>query len=186
MITIVSGLPRSGTSLMMQILDAGGISPFCDNQRKPDENNPRGYFESEKVKRLKTDNSWIKNANGKALKVISFLLSDLPIDQSYKIIFMTRNISEILVSQRKMLVDRNKTGTIADDEKIRQHYQKHLKQVRDWLNLADEINVFYCDYNRLIHSTSESVKELVAFMESELDYAKMIAAVDKRLYRQRI
>ena len=104
---IVSGLPRSGTSLMMMILNAAGIPPLTDYERNADEDNPRGYYEFERVKKLKDgDFGWLENAQGKAVKVISALLTYLPEGYTYKVIFMRRELSEILASQRKMLINR--------------------------------------------------------------------------------
>ena len=114
-ITVVTGLPRSGTSLMMQMLAAGGIPPLTDYQRKPDESNPRGYFEFEPVKRLRADRSWLDQAHGRAIKVIHLLLRELPTDgiYNYRVILMKRSIKEVLASQRVMLDRQGKTG--ADD-----------------------------------------------------------------------
>src|SRR5690348_9725375 len=102
-ITIVSGLPRSGTSLMMQMLDKGGLEVVTDNIRIADRDNPRGYYEFEKVKTIKRDTSWLPQTRGKAFKMISQLLYDLPSSEKYRIIFMERDMDEMLVSQEKML-----------------------------------------------------------------------------------
>ena len=101
-LTIVSGLPRSGTSLMMQMLQAGGLPAFTDRVRSADESNPRGYFEFEPVKRLRTDRSWLPQARGHAIKIIHLLLRELPLDGSlvYRIVFMQRPLEEVLASQR--------------------------------------------------------------------------------------
>ena len=99
-ITIVSGLPRSGTSMMMQILESGGMKVITDNIRKADEDNPHGYYEYERVKKIKDDTGWLKETRGKAFKMISLLLYDLPSNENYKVIFMKRKMSEILASQR--------------------------------------------------------------------------------------
>ena len=119
-ITIVSGLPRSGTSMMMKILEAGGLEVFTDNLRLPDEDNPKGYYELEQVKALKDgDDSWIKDAPGKVVKVISSLLEYLPLSYKYKIIFMRRAIPEILASQKQMLIRRGESSD-GDDHRIRE------------------------------------------------------------------
>src|SRR5450432_3057856 len=102
-ITVVSGLPRSGTSLMMQMLAAGGMPLLTDQIRAPDQDNPRGYFEFERVKQIKRDQAWLGSAVGKAVKIIHLLLYDLPPNRNYRVIFMRRNIEEVLISQRKML-----------------------------------------------------------------------------------
>src|SRR5262245_30589474 len=105
-VTIVSGLPRSGTSMMMKMLEAGGLDPVTDNIRTADEDNPKGYYELEKVMELKNDKSWVPDAKGKVIKVISALLQDLPGDHAYRVVFMQRNMHEVLASQRQMLIRR--------------------------------------------------------------------------------
>src|SRR5262245_15575927 len=102
-IIVVSGLPRSGTSLMMQMLDNGGIEVVTDNVRAADTDNPRGYYELEKVKRVKQDASWLPQARGKAFKMVSQLLYDLPASERYLVVFMERDFDEMLLSQEKML-----------------------------------------------------------------------------------
>ena len=102
-ITIVSGLPRSGTSMMMRMLEAGGMEVVTDNIRKANGDNPHGYFEFEKVKKIKEDSSWLDETFGKVFKMVSMLLYELPSDKNYKIIFMKRNMKEIMASQRIML-----------------------------------------------------------------------------------
>lgn len=102
-VVIVSGLPRSGTSMMMSMLKAGGMELLVDSQRKADDDNPKGYYELEKVKNLRHDNSWLNEASHKAVKVISILLYQLPEDIRYKIIFIKRNLDEVLASQQLML-----------------------------------------------------------------------------------
>src|SRR5713101_3371282 len=102
-IIIVSGLPRSGTSLMMQMLENGGVEIVTDNIRAADTDNPRGYYEFEKVKKIKQDASWLPATRGKAFKMVSQLLYDLPTSEQYRIIFMERDLEEVLLSQEKML-----------------------------------------------------------------------------------
>src|SRR5262245_57688671 len=102
-IIVVSGLPRSGTSLMMQMLDNGGIAVVTDNFRTADTDNPRGYYEYEKVKKIKQDASWLPGTRGKAFKMVSQLLYDLPPEEQYRILFMERDLEEMLLSQEKML-----------------------------------------------------------------------------------
>ena len=129
-ITIVSGLPRSGTSMMMRILEAGGMRILKDEIRKADEDNPAGYYEFEKVKELKKDPSWLENAKGKAVKIISSLLEHLPERYIYKIIFIHRNMEEILDSQRQMLIRRGEATNEVSDEKVGKMFLKHLKKNR--------------------------------------------------------
>jgi len=126
-ITIVSGLPRSGTSMMMKMLEAGGMEILKDEIRKADEDNPAGYYEFEKVKELKKDVSWLENAKGKSVKIISSLLEHLPEKYTYKIIFMHRNMEEILNSQRQMLFRRGEATNEVSDEKMGKMFLKHLQ-----------------------------------------------------------
>src|SRR5438270_5105425 len=123
-IIIVSGLPRSGTSLMMQMLDQGGVEVLTDNIRTADTDNPRGYYEFEKVKKIKQDASWLPQTRGKAFKMVSQLLYDLPASEQYLIIFMERDLDEMLLSQEKMLERLNRPA--APREQIRQSYTLHL------------------------------------------------------------
>src|SRR5436190_8775031 len=102
-IIVVSGLPRSGTSLMMQLLDAGGVEVVTDNLRSADADNPRGYYEFEKVKQVKRDASWLPGVRGKAVKMVSQLLLDLPPTERYRVVFMERDFEEMLDSQERML-----------------------------------------------------------------------------------
>ncbi len=131
MITIVTGLPRSGTSLMMKMLEVGGIPPLTDRARVADEDNPKGYYEFERVKKLPQDTSWLPEAEGKAVKMVSMLLYDLPKDRAYKIIFMRRQMEEILASQKKMLLRRNK-DMIVNDAEMRELFTGHLKNITGW------------------------------------------------------
>lgn len=185
MITVVSGLPRSGTSLMMQMLAAGGMELLTDGQRSPDADNPKGYFELEKVKQLKEDNSWLADAEGKAVKVVSPLLRDLPATREYRVIFMKRHMEEILASQRKML-DRRKAGDgRPDDARMRAHFVAHLARLEKWLATASHMDVFHCDYNELIRSPAAVAKQVIGFLGRHLDAKRMAAAVDAALYRNR-
>ena len=118
MIVVVSGLPRSGTSLMMQMLQAGGMPLLIDDLRPADTDNPNGYWEYEPVKRLQQDNSWIPQAEGKAVKVVSALLQYLPPQHTYKIIFMQRPMQEVLASQTVMLERRGEQSGKADDKTL--------------------------------------------------------------------
>jgi LPS sulfotransferase NodH len=184
-ITIVSGLPRSGTSMMMKILEAGGIPILTDNLRTPDEDNPRGYFELEQVKALKEGESiWLKDASGKAVKVISSLLGELPAVYQYRIIFMRRAISEILASQKQMLIRRGESAE-GDDQKMAENFQEHLKRVRIWLANQANMQVLYIDYNELMANPAPHITSVAEFLGLEEHLDAMLAVPDKGLYRQR-
>jgi LPS sulfotransferase NodH len=184
-ITVVSGLPRSGTSMMMKILEAGGIPILTDNLRTPDEDNPRGYFEFEQVKALKEGEVvWLQDASGKAVKVISSLLGELPAAYQYKIIFMRRAISEILASQKQMLFRRGES-TEGDDQKMAENFQEHLKRVRVWLANQANMGVLYIDYNELMADPAPHITSVAEFLGVEERLNEMLAVPDKGLYRQR-
>jgi LPS sulfotransferase NodH len=184
-ITVVSGLPRSGTSMMMKILEAGGISILTDNLRTADEDNPRGYFELEQVKALKEgENAWLKGASGKAVKVISSLLGELPGAYQYKIIFMQRKISEILASQKQMLQRRGES-TDGDDRKMAENFQEHLKRVRVWLANQPNMEVLYVSYNDLMADPAPAIKSVAEFLNLEERLETMLAVPDQSLYRQK-
>lgn len=183
-ITIVSGLPRSGTSMMMKMLEAGGMEAVVDNIRKADEDNPKGYYEFEKVKKIKEDISWIDGIEGKLVKMVSMLLYDLPSDRKYKVIFMKRKMEEILASQKVMLERRNSKDNI-DDEKMEKLFGKHLKDIEKWLNEQGNIEVCYITYSDVIPHPNENAQRVNEFMDNELDVKKMVEVVDKSLHRQR-
>jgi len=181
-ITIVSGLPRSGTSMMMQILQAGGVELFYDNIRLPDENNPKGYFECEKVKSLAKNNSWVVDAKGKALKVIAQLLYYLPNNINYNVIFMQRNIEEIMISQQKML-GKNETSTYSTS--ISEVFKKELEKVKNWADKEPHINILYLNYSDIIHNPLPEIKKIADFLPYDLQEDKMLTEIDLKLYRNK-
>jgi hypothetical protein len=185
-ITIVSGLPRSGTSMMMKILEAGGLEIFTDNLRVADEDNPKGYYELEQVKALKDgDDSWIKDAPGKVVKVISSLLEYLPSSYKYKIVFMRREIAEILASQKQMLIRRGESSD-GDDKKMAEMFQEHLKRVRVWLANQPNMEILYVDYNALMANPVPEVKAVADFLGLSENLGAMLAVPDEKLYRQKV
>jgi hypothetical protein len=184
-ITIVSGLPRSGTSMMMQMLMAGGMDIVTDEIRKADDDNPRGYFELERVKKLKEDKSWLNECSGKAVKVISMLLFDLSSNHHYKIIFMQRATEEVLASQRIMLERRGEIKDGISDEHMAEKFEKHLKQVKDWIAHQGNIEVLYVKYNEVIADPLRYSKVVNNFLGEDLNIKTMAEAVEETLYRQR-
>ena len=183
-IFIVSGLPRSGTSLMMKILEVGGIPVVMDNVRKPDPDNPKGYYEYESVKKIKEDASWLRNTRGKAIKIISMLLPELPACEFYKIIFMERNIDEILRSQQKMLKRKN-IELDTDNSKMAELFNRHLQIIHRWLKKQTNIDVLIVNYNRLISLPDIEIDRIIDFLSIPLDKAKMQTVIDPELYRNR-
>jgi len=184
-ITIVSGLPRSGTSLMMKMLEAGGMDVVTDNIRKADVDNPKGYFEFEKVKKIKKDASWLDDTKGKVFKMVSLLLFDLPLEQQYKIIFMKRDMDEMLASQKKMLQRLNNKPGTDDDNKMAEYFVKHLDKVENWLAQQESLDTLYISYNEIIRDPEKGAETVSRFLDSMFDAQKMAGAVDQSLYRNR-
>ncbi len=184
-ITIVSGLPRSGTSMMMKILEAGGVEIVTDNIRQANEDNPHGYYEYEKVKEIKEDTSWLVETRGKAFKMISQLLFDLPSNESYKVIFMQRDMNEILASQRKMLERMGNNEGGISDEKMEQFFNKHLSKVMEWMEGRKYIDVLIVNYNEFMANPDEKIKLLNQFLNGKLDVEQSVKVVDQSLYRNR-
>ena len=185
-ITVVSGLPRSGTSLMMQMLSAGGLPALVDNLRAADPDNPEGYYELEAVKEMPKGNfAWLDAAQGKAVKIISALLEHLPGSHQYRVIFMRRAMSEILASQRKMLLRRGEPADTIPDAKMAAVYQRHLIQVEAMLAQRPYIAALNIDYNALVLDPLPSARRVDEFLGGGLDVAAMAQAVNQGLYRNR-
>jgi hypothetical protein len=184
-IIIVSGLPRSGTSMMMKMLEAGGIPPLTDQVRKADSDNPKGYYEFERVKKLREgDITWLTDSYGKAVKVIAALLTHLPKDFEYRILFMQRNIDEILASQAKMLENRGEESSV-DDTTMAALFEKHLQEVRSWMENQPNLRYLDVDYNAVIADPEPHVRRINQFLDESLDQDRMVEVVDSSLYRQR-
>jgi predicted ATPase len=184
-IIIVSGLPRSGTSMMMKMLAEGGLPIVTDALREADEDNPNGYFEIEQSKALKDgEKQWLKDANGKVVKVISYLLEFLPENIQYDVIFMEREIHEVLTSQKKMLERRNETNTISDEEMEKQ-YRDHLKAVKYWVARQPNMRVLYVKYNEMVNAPTELCPSIAEFLEKDLNVQAMQAVPNQSLYRNR-
>lgn len=184
-IVVVSGLPRSGTSMMMRMLAEGGLPILTDKLRRPDDDNPNGYFELEVVRQLKEGNlSWLGDASGKAVKIISALLEYLPGNHRYKIIFMERDPRETLVSQKKMLDHRRETSILTDEE-MEQQFHKHLAALKPWLVRQPNMDVLFVNYNALMAEPASFCDKVAEFLEIPLNQARMLAVPDGRLYRNR-
>ena len=185
-ITIVSGLPRSGTSMLMKMLAAGGLPPLTDGIRKADADNPGGYYEFEKVKQLERDTTWLESARGKAVKVISQLLDQLPLHRTYKIVFALRKMDEILASQRAMLVRRERPCDRISDAEMAAAFGRHLNAVQQWLAEHQQMEVLYVDYAAVLRDPLTTSHEIKTFLALPLDVRQMASVVDQSLYRQRI
>jgi hypothetical protein len=184
MITIVSGIPRSGTSMMMQMLKAGGLELLIDDERKADDDNPRGYFEFEKVKQLRHDKTWIAQAEGKVIKVITQLLSDLPADRKYKVILMNRDIDEVLASQSEMLKRHGESGVIAQIEELKGAFEKHSAQMAVWLKQRPCFEVLEVHYAEAVKNTRAQAEGIAKFLGVSMDIDAMTQSVSRKLYRQ--
>jgi len=182
-ITVVSGLPRSGTSLMMQMLAAGGMPLLTDGVRGADEDNPQGYFEIEAVKRLHKDSAWLGDAVGKSIKVIGLLLPHLPNNYSYRVIFMDRDIREVLASQRSMLERRGETGADLSDEALRQQFTLQNQRVKGWLRSQPNVELLEIEHRKAISDPASCAAAVRAFLGDELDEDAMAEVVDPRLHR---
>ena len=186
MITIVSGLPRSGTSLMMQMLENGGMPVLYDNVREADESNPKGYYELEKVKSIEKDNSWVAEAEGKVLKVVAPLLHALPSNLKYRIIFMERPLDEIIRSQRDMLQRNGSNVDQNDDETLTIAFGRQLRQIKDWLLLQENMDVCFVGYQDVMDHAEAEISRIVEFLGFGLNRNKMLEAIESDLYRHRL
>ncbi len=185
-IIIVSGLPRSGTSMMMKMLEAGGQPILTDNLREADANNPNGYYEFERVKQLpEGDYGWALDAKGKVVKIVTGLIMHLPSDYNFKVVFMQRAMKEVLSSQKKMLGRLGREDDKVEDEKMKKIYQEHLKQVNAWIAKQPNIEVLYVNYNTMIGDPLDSLKKVNEFLGGGMDVNVMAGVVNRELYRER-
>ena len=185
-IVVVSGLPRSGTSMAMRMLQAADLPMVVDGLREADEDNPRGYFELERVKDLAQENdwTWLKDARGKAIKIISFLLKELPDNYNYKVIFMRRDLTEVLASQAKMLERRGESKD-TDDERMLELYENDLWKANYLLKNNRRFETLMVNYRAVLDDPVSQAKRISEFLGGGYDIDKMAAAVDPQLYRNR-
>ena len=185
-VTLVSGLPRSGTSMMMQMLEAGGLEIFTDKERAADENNPKGYYEHEAVKNLSKNKNWLPDARGKVVKVIAQLLEHLPMNYKYKVIFMQRNMIEVLQSQQRMLA---REGKKVEPEllplSLMNSYEKTLEKVKAWADKQPNVEIHYVNYSDFFKNPFMQAMLVNDFLDEQLKVEEMIKVVDSRLYRER-
>ncbi len=185
-ITIVSGLPRSGTSMLMKMLAAGGLPPLTDGIREADADNPGGYYEFEKVKQLKRDTTWLNLAKGKVVKVVSQLLNQLPLHKPYKIVFALRKMDEILASQRAMLARRGQLSERISDAELAAAFGRHLVAVQQWLAEHPQMEVLYVNYSAVLRDPLATSHQIKTFLARPLDMRQMASVVNEGLYHQRI
>lgn len=186
-IVVVSGLPRSGTSMMMKMLEAGGMPVWLDGIRTADDQNPKGYYELERVKDLDKhpDKSWVREGRGRAVKVISSLLEHLPLDNNYRVVFMHRHLQEVLASQSKMLQQRGEREGGPADEVMQRHYETHLRRVRHLLAREPAFASLDVQYGDAFSRAAAVAGQVNTFLGGRLDEARMAAVVDDQLYRNR-
>lgn len=186
MITIVSGLPRSGTSLMMQMLAAGGLPVLSDGERQADTDNPRGYLEWERIKQLPKDPACMAEGEGKVVKVISQLLLSLPDGHEYRVILMQRPLPEVLKSQDEMLRRRGNYEGGGDTSPIEEAFQRHLIEVNKWLASKPNISVMRVHYHRILREPEATSEAVAEFLQVPLNIEAMTQQVDGSLYRNRM
>lgn len=184
-ITVVSGLPRSGTSMMMRMLEAGGMPAITDGIRTADADNPGGYYEFERAKQTREDSSWLSAAEGRAVKMIYRLLYDLPAGREYRVLFMQRELTEVLRSQKKMLDRSGKPLGPADDAQMMGLFRREIEKCERWLAAQPHFAVRYVDYNALLANPQPHAEQLNSFLGGGLNVAAMAAVVDPSLYRNR-
>jgi hypothetical protein len=190
-VILVSGLPRSGTSMIMQMLEAGGVEILCDGERAADDDNPKGYYELEAVKGTKDDPSWLDGARGKAVKLISQLLYDLPEGTPCKVIFLRREMGEILASQRKMLERRGGGGAEGDgdsdveDAEMSRIFETHLTEVLSWAKQRSGLELLEVWHAEVLRDSARVAAEIERFLGLVLDVSAMGATVDGGLHRNR-
>jgi hypothetical protein len=186
-IIVVSGLPRSGTSMMMSMLLNGGVPLLTDSVRPADQNNPRGYFEYQPIKDLEKSGNpvWLPLARGKAVKIISFLLTWLPETYDYRVILMERDLSEVIASQEKMLTGHRVPGDAAEERRTRDVYVDHLTQVTNLLASRRCFRHLVVSYKDTVENPAEQATRIGQFLDRRLDVDRMAAVVDAQLYRNR-
>ncbi len=184
--TVVTGVPRSGTSMMMRMLEQGGLPPLTDTLRTADRDNPNGYYEFEPVKRLPDDTSWLPDAEGHAVKMVYALLRHLPLDRPYRVVLMTRNLDEVVRSQNRMLERLGRPPRKIADEKAVAMFRSHLVDTERWLDAAPSVTWRKLDYNDLLRDPGAVLATLNEMFGGSLDVPTMSAVVDPALYRNRI
>ena len=184
-ITVVSGLPRSGTSMMMQVLAAGGIQPLADTRRGPDEDNPLGYYEFQKARELGKDRSWLPEARGRAVKIVAQLLPALPDDEHYQVILMRRDLREVVASQKAMLARLERGGASIPGDELIKTFAAQLQGVRKQLAGRRNVRVLTMDYSDLLTHTEAAVERIAQFLGGSFRHAAATQAIRPELRRQK-
>lgn len=184
-VTVISGLPRSGTSMMMMMVEAGGVPILTDQVRAADQENPRGYYELEAVKKTRLDASWVAGSVGKAVKVVHLLLYDLPVAYHYRVILMRRNLNEVLASQKTMLDRQGGKGANLSPQKLADVYRSQMEKLVTWLGEQTNFQVLEVNYGDVVGRPRQEAEQVNDLLGGTLDVDAMAAAVDPALYRQR-
>jgi hypothetical protein len=186
-VVVVSGLPRSGTSMMMRMLEAGGIGVMSDAKRGADIDNPNGYFELERIKNLEAemDKSYLREARGRSVKAISFLIKELPDENDYRVIFMRRDLDEVLASQEKMIARLDQGDTAADAEAMKEAYRNDIVRTRLLCRNRPNFELIEIHYKAAIEDPATVSRAVNEFLGGGLDEAAMRAVIDASLYRNR-
>jgi len=181
-IIVVSGLPRSGTSMMMQMLEAGGCPVLTDSKRVADESNPRGYYEYDGVRRIGRDGGWLQPARGKAIKIIAQLLPHLRQDEHYRVVFMERPLSSVMDSQDEMLQRLARKGSPRSGHRLAETYLKQVDAVRRVLeDFRDTVQVLVVDYDEAVADPANTASRVNRFLGALLDESAMASVVEAGL-----
>lgn len=185
-VVVVSGLPRSGTSMAMKMLEAGGLPLVLDGVRTADEDNPKGYYEFERVKDLAKEHdwSWLTDSRGKGVKIISYLLKELPSNLNYKVLFMRRDLQEVLASQAKMLQRRGEESH-SGDERMKEVFTNDLWKADYLMRRSPQFETLLLHYTEVLEQPLETAERIKQFLETDLDVERMAGVVDPELYRNR-
>jgi Sulfotransferase domain len=184
-ITIVSGLPRSGTSMMMRMLEAGGMPVLVDDIRQPDDDNPRGYYEFEAVKQSDRDTTWLSQARGRAVKMVYRLLYRLPVGLRYRVLLMQRDLREVIASQNAMLARHGHEAEIVDGAVIAPLLEQEMRRVKTWLRGREQLDALEVDYNAMSRDAWPVVEQVHRFLGGRLDLPAMVGVYERSLHRQR-
>jgi hypothetical protein len=172
--------------MIMQMIHEGGIPALTDKVREADEDNPKGYYEFEAVKRTRKDASWLENAPGKVVKMVHLLLLDLPLNREYRVVFTKRKLEEVVVSQDIMLERQGKPPTGLEKERIVRAFETQLKQVDKWVRDHPKVfTILYVDYNQTLSDPQPTIEAVNEFLGGDLDTGAMMSVVDPALYRNK-
>jgi hypothetical protein len=171
--------------MMMKMLEAGGMRVLTDDIRAADKDNPEGYYEFERVKQIEYDKGWLEDARGKVVKMIAALLKHLPPSYRYKVVFMRRDIGEVLASQQQMLIRRGEPTDTVSDERMAELFRRHVERVKVWIGNQPNMDVIYVDYGSVLERPSEEAERVNNFLGNNLYAEEMARVVDPSLYRQR-